>query len=339
MRTLIASLILLMPLAAAGQTLDAPRPASLPANTDLSLPAAPYATPMSLSADQGSTDGGSLLFPLWRDADGRMLALVGSTSPARSSGTDGMLDFRVVDVSQAYGYGLRYDFGPHVTAYAKLIDRNWLAPAASTACKPTSDIACADASTLQAARLLSGEVGASYSGSGYRFDLLFDSSRARAPGSPLLPRVLPQSPNEPWSLFPLDTSTNLSARGRLALGSQTGIDLGASMGRIRLLPGNLLGVDRMDQQSLSLGVDSGSLSGRITGRMLQPTMGAGNTTLMGANRRWTTIDLGVTWRLPWQGELRFGAHNLWSSGQAPMPAEGPEPDQSRIPYVQYHQDL
>jgi len=57
------------------------------------------------------------------------------------------------------------------------------------------------------------------------------------------------------------------------------------------------------------------------------------------DRRWSAIDLGVTWRLPWRGELSVGAQNVWSSGNAPSSPAGPEPDQSRTPYVQYHQDL
>jgi hypothetical protein len=47
----------------------------------------------------------------------------------------------------------------------------------------------------------------------------------------------------------------------------------------------------------------------------------------------------VTWRLPWSGSLSVGAQNLWSSGTPANTPVGPEPDQSRTPYVQYHQDL
>ena len=332
MRYLLASLILLMPLAAAGQSLDGVAPSP-------TMAAAKHVATYRALQLPGESSEGSLVVPLWRDADGRMLALVGSAAPENSGPATGVPEFRVVDVSQGYSAGLRYNIGPHVAAYAQLIQRNWQTLSAVPVCEPSDGVGCPDASTLQAARMLSGELGASYSGSNYRFDLLFNSSHPRVTTSPLLPRVLPQSPTAVVPLWSLDRSTNLSARGRLALGSQTGIDLGASVGRIRLLPGNLLGVNGLDQQSLSLGVDSGSLSGRITGRILQPMNGANTSSLLGSNHRWTTIDLGVTWRLPWQGELRFGAHNLWSSGQALTPADGPEPNQSRIPYVQYHQDL
>lgn len=331
MRRLLTSLILLVPFMAAGQTLDGISPSPVTPSVDH---VAAYRDLQTLD----TRNVGSMVVPLWRDADGRMLALVGASTSGQDNGTSA-LDFRVVDVSQGYSSGLRYDIGPHVATYAKLVDRGWLTLAQTPTCMPSNGIGCPDASTLQAVRMLSGEVGASYSGHGYRFDLLFDSSRPRSPANALLPRVLPQSPTTILPLWSLDRSTNLSARGRLALGGTTGIDVGASVGRVRLLPGNLLGLNALDQHSLSLGVDSGSLSGRITGRVLQPMTGNANGNLMTTGQRWTTIDLGVTWRLPWQGELRFGAQNLWSSGQAPAPVQGPEPDQSRIPYVQYHQDL
>jgi hypothetical protein len=329
MRRMLSSLMMLVPLVAAGQTLDGVSPTKAAAEH-----VAAYRSLQRVDSQ------GNMLLPLWRDADGRMLALVGS-SDAPQAGVPGALDFRVVDVSQGYSSGLRYDIGPHVAAYAQLAQHSWLTPKPVRTCTPAEGIGCPDANTLNAARLLSGEIGASYSGSGYRFDVLFNSTRPSVATSPLLPRVLPQSPTDVLPLWSLDRSNNVAARGRVALGSQTGIDLGASVGRIRLLPGNLLGVNTLGQRSLSLGVDSGPLSGRITGRMLQPVPGSGDAASlsMGPERHWATIDLGVTWRLPWQGELRFGAQNLWSSGQAPKPVEGPEPDQSRIPYVQYHQDL
>ncbi len=135
-----------------------------------------------------------------------------------------------------------------------------------------------------------------------------------------------------------DSSTQVNARGRLALSGDSGVMLGASMGRIRLLPGNLLGLSTLDQKALSFGVDRGPISGSIVGRTMQPEPGMPSS--FTADRRWNSIDLGVTWRLPWQGSLSFGAQNIWSSGNAAnTPAGPPEPDQSRTPYVQYHQDL
>ncbi len=332
MRRLLASLILLLPLVAAGQVLGGGAP-------DPAAAAARHVAAYRALEVPGAGGNASLVVPLWRDADGRMLALVSSSTSGNVDSSALVPDFRVVDVSQGYRTGLRYDIGPHVAAYAQLIQRNWPTLSSSPVCLPSDGVGCPDAGTLEAARTLSGEIGASYSGGRYRFDLMFDSTRPRLANTPLLPRVLPQYTASWVPLWSLDRSTNLSARGRMALGNQTGIDLGASVGRIRLLPGNLLGMDGMNQQSLSFGIDSGPLSGRITGRMMQPIPGSGRDSLLNPGQRWTSIDLGVTWRLPWQGELRFGARNLWSSGQAPVPVDGSGPTQSSIPYVQYHQDL
>jgi hypothetical protein len=99
----------------------------------------------------------------------------------------------------------------------------------------------------------------------------------------------------------------------------------------------LLGVSVLDQTALSFGVDHGPLSGRLTGRTMQPEAGIPGS--LYTDRRWNSIDLGVTWRLPWRGSLSVGAQNLWSSGAPANTPVGPEPDQSRTPYVQYHQDL
>ena len=56
------------------------------------------------------------------------------------------------------------------------------------------------------------------------------------------------------------------------------------------------------------------------------------------------LDLGVSWRTPWQGELIFGAQNVLN--KTPDTSQWPLPDLpaieapgGRIPYVRYKQDL
>ena len=55
-------------------------------------------------------------------------------------------------------------------------------------------------------------------------------------------------------------------------------------------------------------------------------------------KKWTALDLGVSWRTPWRAEISVGAQNLWS---APMdaPRDTTDPSQARTPYIQYRQDL
>jgi hypothetical protein len=58
---------------------------------------------------------------------------------------------------------------------------------------------------------------------------------------------------------------------------------------------------------------------------------------------WGGIDLGLSWRTPWQGKLTLGARNVVTSGKPPTyldPKRAPDAvDQERVPYVRYEQDL
>lgn len=187
-------------------------------------------------------------------------------------------------------------------------------------------------------RIISSEVGATYNAG--RYTLGVSVAQDQVPNATPLPRVLPGAVPGVNGLPDFDSSTQVNARGRFALNANSGVLLGASMGRIRLLPGNQLGLNALDQKALSFGVEHGSVSTSIVGRTMYPEPGTAVPGMLNADRRWNSIDLGVTWHLPWQGSLSFGAQNLWSSGNAAnTPVGPPEPDQSRTPYVQYHQDL
>ena len=295
--------LLLMPLAAAGQALSGD-------THDL----ARYL--LQQKPDQMAEVEPGVVVPLWRGSDGRMLALKAEkTLPAVDLRSTPGLSFSVVDASTVMSSKLQYGVAPHVQAYAGLSQRSW-----------------ADS----AARVIGSEVGAIYDAGRYSLDLSV-ATNSIPNSTPSLPRILPGvSPNSVNGLPGFDSSSQLNARGRLALDASSGIDLGASVGRIRLLPGNLLGLNTLDQKALSFGVDRGPLSGSIVGRVIQPEAGVQGLT---PNQRWSSIDLGVTWRLPWQGALSIGAQNVWSSGSVTNTPVGPEPDQSRTPYVQYHQDL
>lgn len=254
--------------------------------------------------------------PLWLGADGRMLMLRADNAvPGQPlQGSNSPLRFSVVDARSALSSSLQYTLAPSLQAHAAVTERSW-------AHSPS--------------QVLGSEVGATYTAGRYSLGLSVGADSTN--NTARLPRVLPRGEPGVNGLSAFDNSTQVNARGRLALGNTSGIDLGASVGRIHLLPGNLLGVDTLDQKAVSFGVDSGPLSGGLVGRVMQPT--AGLPGAYSADRRWSSIDLGVTWRLPWQGQLSVGAQNLWSSGNPANTPAGPEPDQSRTPYVQYHQDL
>ncbi|WP_426688381.1 hypothetical protein [Rhodanobacter ginsengiterrae] len=301
-RLSVLLLTCLLPLAAAGQSAGADNQV---AESLLAQPSAPV-----FQAEAGT------LMPLWRTADGHVLSLkTERSSAAEAMGSHSPLALRVVDGSTVMTTGVEYGLGPRLQAHAEVSELSW---------------------THAGQRLRGSEVGATYQAGRYSVGVSVGTNSVPNAGN-VLPRVLPGAAPGVDGLASFDNSAQFNARGRLALGSKSGIDLGASVGRIHLLPGNLLGVDTLDQKALSFGVDHGSLSGVLTGRTMQPQVAIPGD--LNADRRWNSIDLGVTWRLPWRGSLSVGAQNLWSSGAPANTPAGPEPDQSRTPYVQYHQDL
>jgi hypothetical protein len=323
MRRFLPILLLLMPLAAAGQVAGNDKADEATAERLLSQ-----------APDQMTEVQPGVLMPIWRTQDGRMLALKATSD----QGGQTPISFRPVDATTALSTGLQYDLGPHLQAHAGVSGESWVNN--SAACPHgTNSVGCNDPSAPP--NIVGSEVGATFRGGGYSVGLGIGSARP-SNGPTSLPRVLPGGVPDFTTvsglpLGSLSSSTQLNARGRLSLDAKSGIDLGASVGRIRLLPGNLLGISTVDQKALSFGVDRGPLSGSVVGRVMQPEANAMNA--VNPDRRWSAIDLGVTFKLPWQGALSIGAQNVWSSGNAPTPVAGPEPDQSRTPYVQYHQDL
>jgi hypothetical protein len=302
-----ALLIALMPLYAAAQALGGGQPQDYSLAWLSAVPPAPVST----------LPGGSNV-PFWRGGNGRMLSLnAAQQTPSQAISADAPLAYRPFAAGSVSSSALQYSLSPHVQLQAGLNQRSWAN------------------GPLQ---VLGSEVGASYGNDRYSVGLSVGANST--PNDARLPRIVPGSATgfaSGLSLSSFDSSTQLNARGRLALDAGSGIDLGASVGRVRLLPGNLLGINGLDQKALSFGVDHGSVSGTLIGRTLQPD--AGIPGAYAPDRRWSSIDLGVTWRLPWQGSLSVGTQNLWTSGSPANTPAGPEPDQSRTPYVQYHQDL
>ncbi|MEO8999537.1 MAG: hypothetical protein ABI227_07310 [Rhodanobacter sp.] len=301
-RLSVLLLTFLLPLTAAGQS----------AGGDNAMAQRLLAQP----PDQMTEVEPGVVVPLWRGTDGRLLALKAD----QSTGADALrknapLALHVVDAASVMTTDLQYGLGPRLQAHAEISEHSW---------------------ANQSSRVLGSEVGATYDAGRYSLGVSVGTVSTSNNNS-VLPRVLPGAAPGVDGLSSFDSSSQLNARGRLALGGKSGIDLGASVGRIHLLPGNLLGISTLDQKALSFGVDHGPLSGVLTGRTMQPEAGIPGG--FNADRRWNSIDLGVTWRLPWRGALSVGAQNLWSSGTSANTPAGPEPDQSRTPYVQYHQDL
>lgn len=246
-------------------------------------------------------------------AQGSLLLQSQSSTTAQTQNTT-LLSLNPLSGGTTSSSVLQYGVTPNISAQAGISQQSWVT-------QP---------------RVIGSEVGATYNAG--RYSLGVSVAQDQVPNTTPLPRVLPGAVTGVNGLPDFDSSTQVNARGRLALSGDSGVMVGASVGRIRLLPGNLMGLSTLDQKALSFGIDHGPITGSIVGRTMQPEPGMPSS--FTADRRWNSIDLGVTWHLPWQGSLSFGAQNLWSSGNATnTPAGPPEPDQSRTPYVQYHQDL
>jgi hypothetical protein len=133
-----------------------------------------------------------------------------------------------------------------------------------------------------------------------------------------------QSPLESRG-FHVDSLINLSPQARILLGGE-------------LDRSQLIGTDgrplRWETASLSFGVGYGEFTGQLTGRLVELPQG-GN--------QWSTLDIGLSWRTPWRGELSVGAKNLLGAPDttawplAELPAI--EDSDARVPYVRYQQDL
>jgi hypothetical protein len=343
MKLRFATLLLsLLPLAGVAQTL----PSLLPTSQRAAAPFVEQLLTLDASG-QPLPAGASPVLPIWSGSNGQLLAIVALPPGWRNSPIDATPGYAGPSAwqlagSSASATGLRWRFGNGLHADATL-GQYYLG--AQKNCTATDcDAASASAWSRSA---LTGMLGLGWSPTDSGLDLSYGLSWLQSQSSTLtlgdiasgaalgpvftLPGSLPYS---------LDSETALYARGRWQFDRGPALDLGASYGRGHLSAmgmagavgvGNSLlpGID-LNQLSLSLGLDAGSLRGAIIGHVISsddPAL---------AGKRWTTLDLGVSWRTPWSGELSIGAQNLWvAPTSSPLDAE----NQARTPYIQYRQDL
>ncbi|MGH8234492.1 MAG: hypothetical protein ACREPU_09905 [Rhodanobacteraceae bacterium] len=284
--------------------------------------------------------------PVWRHKDTTVSVTAsghaGTVVPTDSTAS---LDGR----THSAGAGVTLVTKPGFTAHANVREIHWspLVPGCSIVVPGApADPACF--STNLSAGVQRGEIGAGFAGHGVKLDLSVGQSQSDSVASPglssevTLPRVLPAEGGADVAAplwFRNSAATSISARGEVNVASDTSVNVGASVGRVRFLPDSGLAADdTIDQTTLSLGIQHGIVRGAIVGHVLEPNMSGA---AFDQNQRWSGIDLGISVRLPWRGELNFGAQNVWTSGRSPL-LFGPgaaTPDQGRVPYVQYHQDL
>jgi hypothetical protein len=111
MRRFLPILLLLMPLAAAGQVVGNDKADEATAERLLSQ-----------APDQMTEVQPGVLMPIWRTQDGRMLALKATSD----QGGQTPISFRPVDATTALSTGLQYDLGPHLQAHAGVSGESWV---------------------------------------------------------------------------------------------------------------------------------------------------------------------------------------------------------------------
>jgi len=163
--------------------------------------------------------------------------------------------------------------------------------------------------------------GASLSRAGNKVGLALGNARDA------LPAWL--SPNSKASR--LDQNT-LTVYGQKNIGREATVSIGGTLARARLIPaGDVPALaDRWTSKSLSVGAGVGSFGANIIGRVVDTPNRAG---------RWEGLDVGLTWRTPWSGQLTVGAENVVTRGKNPFSTGPAEKDEGTVPYVRYEQDL
>ncbi|MEP6482798.1 MAG: hypothetical protein ABJB01_00005 [Rudaea sp.] len=314
----------------------------------------------------GSASQPAGVMPLWSTADGRILAIVAlgsgsaslpTLSPAPQFGS--AADWKLIDVTDFFSTGTALRLRENVNAYARFDHSVMLTPmsanATSLGCSPafnmSIDSRCLSAEPRANSNAL--HLGVALNAGDVDVDLSYGLSWLR-PENEQRFSGMPQQPF--WDLFggmngtgaptlvipglELATIQNsgINASGRWHFAENQSLDLSAEVGRIQLeLPGSEMALPGINQAALSVGLRRGDFSGVVVGHVIGPA------DMLNNGQRWSSVDLGISWRAPWRGVFSVGAQNLWSSGNGPTLAEPAahesDPSQSRVPYVQYHQDL
>jgi hypothetical protein len=334
----------------------------LSALAQMVVPAAPAAATaplfdrlLSIEVNSGAA-GSSQVVPLWASPDGRLLAIVAlshaNSAPALppSPVFGGFSDLRIVDATRLFTAGLRLQLSDSLHADLS-VGSQWT-PGISyldgtadgcQGCLAGREFAAAPGLSITSLGLgLSAPFGSGP-------DLSFGLSWLEG-GESALPQIANGSFDNPpidlallnlpeLSTYRIDNGRTLSARGTWQFEQGSAFDLTAALTRADLMPvwyglgGPGLNLS-VDQASLGLGMASGTLRGSIVGHIssIEDPSIAGN-------KRWSGLDLGVSWRTPWRGEVTVGAQNLWSAPLDSATNGENSATQARVPYVQYRQDL
>lgn len=305
---------------------------------------------ISLSPSADVSGSHSPVVPLWASSDGRLLAIVALSNDSGapvlppSPAFGGVSDLRIIDATDLFSSGLRWRIGNGLRA--DLLVGRQVAPISFqsyTTADCASPLNCAlDNASRQG--MLGGTMGLGWTSPANTFDVSFGLSWLdRASSNTLVNNAalgafdLTFFDGAASTPFALDSAHSLTARATWQPEGGPLFDLTAGLSQAQLAPiwyglhGS--GLD-LNQATLGLGLSTGALRGSIVGHV----MSVDDPSLVG-NKRWSGLDFGVSWRTPWRGEVSVGAQNLWSAPLDANPARDTDSAQSRVPYVQYRQDL
>lgn len=126
---------------------------------------------------------------------------------------------------------------------------------------------------------------------------------------------------------------DLTVFGQKNIGQEGFVSIGGTYARARLVPLTEAApglVGQWDSKTLSIGGGYGSFSANIIGRVVD---------VPGQPEKWQGLGLGLTWRMPWSGQLTVGAENIVTRGKNPFAPNNESNSDSTVPYVRYEQDL
>lgn len=194
-------------------------------------------------------------------------------------------------------------------------------------------------------QIASAQTGVNFSGQNWDVTLSYGLSwlmnKLDLSSDPTLPR--PRS--IAGGLFPDNISLVDAQVQGLAMGAQwrltqaSALQLNAALNQLRIQNGAMLPGINMNEAQAGVGLIYGPFSGNVSGHVQR----ARGPSLPDNGALWGGLDLGVSWRTPWRGELTLGARNLVTKGEEellPNPqAASIDRSSTRTPYVRYKQDL
>jgi hypothetical protein len=193
-------------------------------------------------------------------------------------------------------------------------------------------------------RVASAQTGVNFSGGNWDVTLSYGltwlmdrlDNNAGAVGS-YLPDLAYTTAASAYNLLDVQTQgVAMGAQWRLTPASA--LQLNAALNQLRLQNGYAMPGFSINEAQAGVGVAYGPFTGNVSGHVQR----AYGPALPGS-ALWGGLDLGVSWRTPWRGELTVGARNLVTKGEEvllPDPQAGSvDRTSTRTPYVRYKQDL